>query len=399
MAETMIVIVGGGICGLGIGWRIAQAGRKVTVIDRGEAAKAATWAAAGMLAPQAEAEHGEEALLPLALESCEMWPEFAAELHYETNIDPDYRRHGTLVVSSDRDDMEYLQNRLNYLKDLGLNIEWLSGYEARQQEPYLSCNVSGAIWSPDDHQVDNRCVGIALKKAFLGAGGILLENTAVENITCVSGRVTGVRIASTKIEAEYVVIAAGAWSRNIAGLPDYVRPPVRPLKGQMIAVQMKPQAPLLSHVLWGPGNSIVPSIYLAPKKDGRLIIGATVEEMGFDETLTAGGQFELLRCAWEVLPGIYDLPVLESWAGLRPASRDDAPILGPTEVKGLVMATGHHRNGILLAPITAKAIGDYLLNGTITDAMRPFFLDRFRDSMGGSGDNLEGKIVGALGSV
>ena len=195
------------------------------------------------------------------------------------------------------------------------------------------------------------------------------------------GRIAGVRIGDEEVPAEAVVVAGGAWSRNIEGLPEDARPPVRPLKGQMLAVQMAAEAPLLRHVVWGPGNSVVPQVYLAPKSDGRLIVGATVEEMGFDTGLTAGGVFELLRGAWEALPGIYDLPLVESWAGLRPASRDDAPILGPTAVDGLVMATGHHRNGILLAPITARAVGDYLLHGTVAGIMRPFLLERFRSGV------------------
>lgn len=376
----MIVIVGGGICGLGIGWRLAQAGREVTVIDRGEAAMAATWAAAGMLAPQAEAEHAEEALLPLAMESCRQWPSFAGELERGSGIDVDYRTEGTLVVAVDRDDFEMLEHRFAYLRDLGLNLEWLSGYEARRKEPYLSRGVSGALFSPDDHQVDNRLVGGALKACYINAGGNLQENTAVDEILTSAGRVTGVRVGDREIEAETVVVAAGAWSRNIAGLPPEASPPVRPLKGQMVAVRMPDDAPILRHVLWGPGNSIVPSIYLAPKSDGRLIIGATVEEMGFDTDLTAGGMLEILRSAWEVLPGIYDLPLTESWTGFRPASRDDAPILGPAGVDGLVMATGHHRNGILLAPITARTVSDYILTGSVADIMRPFMLERFGKS-------------------
>jgi len=174
------------------------------------------------------------------------------------------------------------------------------------------------------------------------------------------------------------VLAAGAWSRNIPGLPDAARPPVRPLKGQMLAIQMPDGAALLDHVVWGPGNSIVPSIYLAPKSDGRLVVGATVEEMGFDTALTAGGLLELLRLTWDVLPAVYDQPVVESWAGLRPASRDDAPILGPTAVDGLVLATGHHRNGILLAPVTARAMARYLDDGTVEESIRPFLLARFQ---------------------
>jgi glycine oxidase len=376
----MIVIIGGGICGLGIGWRLAQAGREVTVIDRGEATMAATWAAAGMLAPQAEAEHSEEALLPLAMESCRMWRSFSDELKHCSGIDVDYRTEGTLVVAVDRDDFELLEHRFAYLRDLGLNLEWLSGYEARQKEPYLSQAVSGALFSPEDHQVDNRLVGSALKACYIRAGGQLRENTPVDEILTQSGHVTGVRVGDQEIGADTVVVAAGAWSRNIGGLPPEVSPPVRPLKGQMVAVQMAEAAPILQRVLWGPGNSIVPSIYLAPKSDGRLIIGATVEEMGFDTSLTAGGMFEILRSAWEILPGIYDLPLVDSWAGLRPASRDDAPILGPTELDGLIMATGHHRNGILLAPITADTVSDYILTGKVGDIMRPFMLERFAKS-------------------
>lgn len=373
----MIVIVGGGICGLGIGWHVARARREVCVIDRGEAGMAATWAAAGMLAPRAEAEHAEEALLPLALESRAMWAQYARDLRDASGIDVDYRTEGTIVVALDRDDREHLEHRFAYFQDLGLGVEWLSGYEARQKEPYLARAVTGAIYSPLDHQVDNRKVAPALRAAYLAAGGILRERTEVDEILTAAGRVTGVRVGDEEIAADFVVDAAGAWARNLPGIPDAARPPVRPLKGQMLSVQMPAGAPLLRHVVWGPGNSIVPSIYLAPKGDGRLVVGATVEEMGFDTGLTAGGVFELLRSAWETLPGIYDLPLTESWAGLRPASRDDAPILGPTSVDGLVMATGHHRNGILLAPVTAGYVADYLLTGVLAEAIRPFALERF----------------------
>lgn len=385
----MIVIVGGGICGLGIGWRLAQAGQEVCVIDRAEANKEATWAAAGMLAPQVEAEHGEEALLPLVLESRALWSDFAGELQTATGIDVDHRTEGTMVIGLDRDDHEYLEHRYAYFLEMGLGVEWLSGYEARQREPYLARGVTGAIYSPLDHQVDNRKVGDALKAAYVTAGGILREHCEVEELLTHGRHVTGVRVGDEEIAADAVVLAAGAWSRNIPGLPDIARPPVRPLKGQMVAVQMPAEAPLINHVVWGPGNSIVPSIYLAPKGDGRLVIGATVEEMGFDTQMTAGGLFELLRSAWETLPGIYDLPVVESWAGLRPASRDDAPILGPTAVDGLIMATGHHRNGILLAPITAQAVSDYLLSGRLSSTIQPFLLERFEPAAAAaSGDRI-----------
>ena len=374
---AMIAIIGGGICGLGVGWRLAQAGEDVTVYDRGTAGMEATWAAAGMLAPQVEAEHGEEALLPLALESRAMWKEFAAELFKVSGIDVDYREEGTMVVGLDRDDVEHLEHRFSYFQSLGLDVEWLSGYETRKREPHLARAVGGAVYSALDHQVDNRKVAEALRAAFSAAGGTLRENVEVTGVATAGGRISAIETADGRIDTDTIVLAAGAWSRNLAGLPEISRPPVRPLKGQMVAVQMEPRFPLIETVIWGPGNGVVPSIYLAPKSNGRLIIGATVEEMGFDTGLTAGGIMELLRLAWDVLPGIYDLPLVESWAGLRPASRDDAPILGPTPTPGLFLATGHHRNGILLAPLTAKAICDCVRNGEVGSSIEPFLLDRF----------------------
>ena len=249
----MIVIVGGGICGLSIGWRLAQAGRPVTIVERGETGMAATWAAAGMLAPQVEAEHGEESLLPLILESRNMWDEFATELEQSAGMNVDYRQEGTLVVALDRDDREYLERRFEYLRGLYLDLEWLSGRDALQREPHLAPAVNAGILSPLDHQVDNRKVVAALKAAFLGAGGTLHEGCEVLNVVMAAGRASGVEVADGDISAEEVVIAAGAWSRNIGGLPDSVRPPVRPLKGQMLALQMDRAAPLIQRVVWGTG--------------------------------------------------------------------------------------------------------------------------------------------------
>jgi glycine oxidase len=367
----MIVIVGAGICGLAIAWRLAGRGRAVTVIDAGAAGRAASWAAAGMLAPQVEAEPGEETLLPLILESRAMWRDFAAELTRDSGHELGYRDQGTMVVALDRDDRAALEFRFDYLSRQGIGLEWLTGAQARRREPHLAPGVSAAMVSADDHQVDNRAVVAALRAVCVAKGVTLIEHDAVEEILVAGGRIAGVRLATRRIDAPIVVLAAGAWSRNIAGLPEDLRPPVRPLKGQMMAVRMDARAPLISHVVWGPG------VYLVPRDDGRLLIGATVEEMGFDISMTAGGMFELLRAAWETLPGIYELPVIESWAGLRPASRDDAPILGATALDGLVMATGHHRNGILLAPITAATIARLILTGEVADAIRPFTLARF----------------------
>src|SRR5207253_10402117 len=175
----------------------------------------------------------------------------------------------------------------------------------------------------------------------------------------------------SKVSADKVVLAAGAWSRAIAGLAPELRPPVRPIKGQMLALRMDASAPLISHVVWAPGA------YLVPRRDGRLLVGATVEERGFDTALTAGGVLTLLEAAWRALPAVEELPIEEMWAGHRPGSRDDAPILGPGPVEGLIYATGHHRNGILLAPVTADAIARLVFDGTVDAAIRPFGVERF----------------------
>ncbi len=368
----MFIIIGGGISGLSVGWRLAQAGSDVTVLERGVAGHGSTWAAAGMLAARVEATHGEEWQLALMVEGRAMWPDFAAELEAASGMEVDYRDDGTLLVGLDRDDREEMEHRYEYLTGLGLEIEMLTGAEARRREPHLSRSVTGALSSPLDHQVENRKVFEALKTAYLAAGGLLREGAEVTAILTASGRASGVALGGEEIAAEAVVLAAGAWSRNIAGMPEDVRPPVRPLKGQMVALQMPPGAPLIDHVVWGPRI-----IYMVPRNDGRLVIGTTVEEMGFDTQLTAGGMFHILRYAYEILPGIYDLPLIESWAGLRPTSRDDAPILGPSALDGLVMATGHHRNGILLAPMTGEVISRYLLSGEILGHMKPFLPDRF----------------------
>jgi glycine oxidase len=367
----MIAIVGGGIIGLSIGWMLARRNEEVTVFDKGEAGREASWAAAGMLAPQVEAEPGEEWFLQFLLKSRSHWKEFARELEAASGITVDYRDEGTLVVALDHDDSERLRFQYDFQRRLGLDLKWLSGQQARALEPHLSPSVTAGIYSQLDHQVDNRKVMAALRQAFLGSGGKLREHTAVEEVIIEGGRVKGLRINGESLDADHVVVAAGAWSHGIKGLPKSAQAPVRPVKGQMLALRMEAQSPLLRHVVWGP------AIYLIPRRDGTLLIGATVEEMGFDTGLTAGGQLDLLREAWETLPGIYDLPVIETWAGLRPGSRDDAPILGPSGVKGLTLATGHHRNGILLAPITAETIAHYVASGELPKVIEPFSIRRF----------------------
>lgn len=368
-----VAIVGAGVSGLGIGWRLAQRGFAVTVFDKGAAGSGATYAAAGMLAACSEAEPGEEALIALGRESQKRWPDFAAEVEAAAGLSVDLRQEGTLLVALTADDQARLTHDLGFQKSLGLPLEWISAGAARKREPHLGSRLAGALWSPEDTQVDNRKLGAALRVAAERAGVTLRENTAVKGITSERGRVTGIELGGgDKIAADHVVLAAGAWSRQIEGIPAEARPPVRPIKGQMIALQMDPRAPLMTHVVWAPG------VYMVPRLDGRLLLGATVEEKGFDATLTAGAMLTLLEAAWRAVPAIEELPIAETWVGHRPGSRDDAPILGTGPLDGLTYATGHHRNGILLTPVTADLVAQLVVDGKADPLLQPFGMNRFQ---------------------
>jgi glycine oxidase len=367
------VVIGAGVMGLGIAWRLARAGCQVTVYDRAEAGRGASWAAAGMLAAAVETEPGEEALLGLNLESQRTWPDFARELEAASGISVGYRDEGTIVVALTRDDAEQLRFTYDFQKGLGLDLEWLSGAEARRREPHLRPGIPAAVLSPRDHQVDNRQLARSLAEAARRAGAVIYEHAPVREVEITNGRVTAIVTDCRREHAEAVVLAAGAWSREIAGIPAARLPPVRPVKGQMLALSMEPANPLLRHVLW------LPRGYLVPRRDGRLVVGGTVEERGFDDRITAGGLLALIEGAWRALPGIEELPVAETWVGFRPGSRDDAPILGPSGIDGLVFATGHHRNGILLTPLTAEIVSEYVLTGRLAEMARPFTPARFND--------------------
>ncbi len=368
------------MCGLGIAWRLAQAGCRVAVFDRGAIGRGASHAAAGMLAAGVETEPGELDLLQLNRRSQRAWPAFAAELEAASGRDIGYRDDGTLVVALTGDDRRQLRFIHDYHRRAGIAVTLLGGGAAREREPALNPRIPAAVWSPDDHQVDNRALTGALAEAATRAGARLIPDRKVDAIRVDNGRATGAVVAGETVAADRVVLAAGAWCRTVGGLKPAALPPVRPIKGQMLALQMDPASPLLRHVVWAPG------VYLVPRRDGRLLIGATVEEKGFDETITAGGQYALLDAAWRALPGIEELPIAETWVGFRPGSRDDAPILGPGPVEGLVYATGHHRNGILLTPVTADLVGRFVLTGEADPALAPFALARFASRAPGPGD-------------
>lgn len=370
---SAVAIIGGGVIGLSIAWRLAEAGTPVAVFERGEAGQAATRAAAGMLAAGSEVEPGEQALFPLLQRSQAMWPDFAAGLALASGIDVALRTEGTITVALTGDDLGRLRQTHVLQRRLGVEAHWLGRAEALALEPHLNPRLAGAVFVPGDHQVENRLVSKALKQALVRGGGRLREHQGDVAVKLTGGRAVGVEAGGQFHRADIVIIAAGAWSRMVPGLPPAALPPVRPVKGQMMALSMDPAAPLVTHVVWAPKS------YLVPRRDGRLIIGATVEEKGFDDRLTAGGMLALLDAAWRALPGIEELPILESWVGFRPGSRDDAPILGSTGIEGLLLATGHHRNGILLAPLTAEAMAKMVLTGETDPAIAPFSLARFQE--------------------
>jgi len=375
--EQRIVIVGGGVIGLAVGWRLAKSGQTVTVLDRTPFDRSASWMSAGMLTPLAEVRHEEEDLLSLAQTSLRMYPDFIRDLEADSGASVDYRQDGVLLVGITPRDVEHLRFRFDYQKSLSLEVDWLTGDEARLKEPHLSSRISAGVWCPGDHQVDNRLLLQALRKALETCGGTYTTGRDVSSVVVKSGRVEGVIVDGERMAADRVVVAGGAWSSQLGGLEGTFRPPVRPVKGQILRLRMNEQvAP--STIVWYSRQESSSVVYLAPKGSGELVLGATSEEMGFNLEPTAGGMFELLRGAWEAVPGVYDLAIVEVEVGLRPGSRDDAPVLGPTEVEGLVMATGHFRKGILLSAVTALSLEAYVRTGDVPEAIRPFGIGRFQ---------------------
>ena len=376
MKNNEIIIIGGGVIGLGIGWQLTKAGAAVTIHESGQAGRGASWAAGGMLGPIAEAHIDELDLLKLSNQSLERYPEWVDELETETEMPIGYRAEGTLIIAIEPDDTYQLRHAYTLYQDLGLNVEWLSGQEARKIEGALSPYVTAAIRCETDHQVDNRLMVQALHHAYLSRGGVLHQNSTVERIVIENGSAIGVQTQDGFQGADVCILAAGCWSAQISGLPDTIIPPVRPVKGQMLALQMR-EGIMIKNVIRTVKARYPMPVYLVPRTDGRLVVGATTEELGFDTDLIVGGIYELLHGAFEAVPGIYKLPLIETWTGLRPGSSDNAPILGKTPVENLIYATGHYRNGILLTPVTAYEISKLVLTGEASETIAPFHMDRF----------------------
>lgn len=371
--SNRVIIIGGGTIGLSIGFELERRGTPVTIFEKDRAGRGTSWQAAGMLSPDAEIEFEELELYDLNRESLRRWPDFAQRVEAASDQSVDFRDEGTLVVADDRDSAEALERLYSFQTEQGLDVEWLTGEEAREIEPFLAPGLTAAVFAPSDHQIDNRCLVEALKTAFEAEGGTLHEDTPIEAVVPDDEEPVVCTGDGERVPAAEVVVAAGVWSRTLDGLEPDAMPPVRPVKGQVLQLQRK-QPFDLQHVVRGP------EAYLAPKSSGRIVVGATSEEMGFDTTVTAGGLYDLLEGAWEVVPGIRDLPVDETWAGLRPASRDHAPLLGRTTAPGVLMATGHYRHGILLTPVTAEEMARLVRTGETSDWIEPFSPVRFNQT-------------------
>jgi glycine oxidase len=345
-----VAVIGGGVIGLAVAWRARRRGLDVALLERAPTVgRGASWAAAGMLAPVAEADVQERRLLELNLESARRWPAFADELRDLTGIDVGYRTSGTLLVARDRDEAEHVEREHAVRVRLGLGVERLLATAARRIEPGLAPGLRLAVRLPDDHSVEPARVVAALTEACTRAGVRIHAGVEVDDVA--------------QVDADRVVIAAGAWSGALGP-----GAPVRPVKGQALRLRDPAGPGLCTHVLRFEGG------YLVPRDDGRYYLGATMEERGFDTAVTALGLYELLREAAEVLPGVLELDVEESFAGLRPGTPDNAPILGtdPADPR-VVWATGHFRHGVLLAPVTADLVAAELCGeaGAIPTAFRP----------------------------
>lgn len=365
------VFVGGGVIGLCCAWRAAQRGARVAVLDRAVPPAGATNVAAGMLAPVGELTFGEPRLLELTLASSHLYPEFVAELEAAAGESTGYSRQGALHVALDRDEAAQLRRVHDLQRSLGLEAEWLTPRRCRELEPGLTPSCNGGVFAAGEAAIDPRRLVRALAAALAAAGGELRTGSEVVAGIFEGERLAGVRTAAgEELWAGRVVLANGAWSGAAEWLPEPARPPVRPVKGEVLELRGRDGAP-------PPAQRILASerVYLVPREDGRLIVGATVEERGFDTTVSAGGILELLREAYRLLPDVAEMELVGSLAGLRPGTPDNLPLIGPGAIEGLVLATGHFRNGILLAPLTAERIATLLAAPATTPVKLPLSSD------------------------
>ena len=367
-ASAEVVVIGGGVIGLSVARALALRGvRDVIVVEKNDFGREASWAAGGILAPQIEADTSND-FFSLACASRDLYRDFAKALRDESGIDVELDLTGTLCVAFTEAEEQELRSRYDWQRGEGLEVEWVRGAQARALEPSLSEQVRCALRFPNDLQVENRRLLQALLISNKKSGVQSIDQCAVQGVHVVAGRVQGVNTSQGLIGASSVVIAAGAWSSMIDPAKQIQ---VEPVRGQMLCFQAQPQ--IAHHVIYSSQG------YLIPRADGRLLAGSTTEEAGFEKSVTAEGVNKIKSMAREIAPVVTELPLLDSWAGFRPRAADDLPVLGnSSEIEGLVYATGHYRNGILLAPITGELIAETIVSRKTPAALAAFSPDRFQ---------------------
>lgn len=366
-----VAIVGAGLIGLAIAFELTERGATVRVYERGEPGRAASWAGAGMLAPYTEGVE-DEAMLAFCAASLAQYPQFVERLQAISGVDSRLRLDGILTVAFDDARLETLRERARDLQARSIRATMLDRAQTLEREPALGVGVTGGLLVEGEGCVDNRRLGRALRAACEARGVLFMNEAHAVSVECDARRVLGIRTQRGFAPAAVVINAAGAWAAHVEGIPPSCVPPVTPEKGQMLALATPRH--FVRSTTW------LPRAYLVPRDDGRLLVGATVERAGFDERVTAKGLRSVLNGAIAGAPSLGDFTVSETWAGLRPATPDKRPILGPAPIEGLVLATGHHRNGILLTPQTARAIATYVASGDASE-LEPFALGRFAVEM------------------
>jgi len=368
-----ILIVGGGIIGLSLARELRRKGaRKITVLERGAATgRESSYAAAGMLAPHAECEKTDD-FFRFCRESSALYPNFAAELFDETGVDIELDRNGTLYLAFTEMDSTEIRRRYEWQKKSKFSVEYLSATDARKTEPFVSPDVREGLFFPDDWQVENRKLLHALEK-FAEFNDIeIITNAEIKRLSFENGKIVGAETGAEKFFAEIVVLATGAWTSLVkTGEMNLSLPHIKPMRGQMISFHTAKR--LFSRVIYTPRG------YIVPRADGRILSGATVEDVGFDKSTTEAGVEFLRQNALEISPGLAGLEIAEQWAGLRPFAADGLPILGAfPEPENLFIATAHYRNGILLAPLTAKILGDKITGNSDSKYLDVFSPQRFQ---------------------
>jgi len=369
-----VLIVGGGVIGLSIARALHKKGAgKITILERGAVGQEASCAAAGMLAPQAEADEADD-FFYLCDESNRLYTQFAAELYAETGIDVELDRSGTLYLAFTGADAEEIRRRFAWQTKAKLNVEYLKANEVRKIEPFVSSDVREALFFPNDWQIENRKLLAALRQYADRNQIEIVENAEVKSLLLQGETATGAEIVNRKFFASKVVFATGAWT-SLIKIGDYALPEVSPIRGQMISYKTAKR--LFSRVIYSPRG------YLVPRRDGRILAGATVEAVGFDKGITTGGRDFLIENSLEIAPPLVNVKISHQWAGLRPHAADGLPVLGALpEIKNLFVATAHYRNGILLAPKTAEILADAIVGNAESKYLKIFSPRRFFTAKG-----------------